>query len=156
MPRQLTHQKLKAMLLDGMATAWKEQNRKPEIAGLSFDERFGMLVDAEWVHRENQGLIAAVCEDKVHSSLECYALAKLDGAEHNGSYLQGARDVLLLAAHEGIGRIGVKEAQKALRVEMFREALRRERGNRHAVARILRVDRRYVLKMLKENGGFKR
>ena len=49
-----------------------------------------------------------------------------------------------------LGRVGVKEAQKAVRVEMFREALRLVGGNRHAAARLLRVDRRYVLKMLKE------
>jgi hypothetical protein len=57
---------------------------------------------------------------------------------------------LLIAAHRNTGHMGVKEAQKALRIEMFREALKRVDGNRHAAARLLQVNRRYVLKMLKE------
>lgn len=53
-------------------------------------------------------------------------------------------------ARRNTGHLGVKEAQRAVRLEMFREALVRARGNRHAAARLLGVDRRYVLKMLKE------
>jgi hypothetical protein len=32
-------EKLRAIRLEAMATAWNEQNGKPEIASLSFDER---------------------------------------------------------------------------------------------------------------------
>jgi DNA-binding NtrC family response regulator len=53
-----------------------------------------------------------------------------------------AEGALLIAAHRNTGYVGVKEAQKALRIEMFREALRRVNGNRHAAARLLQVDRR--------------
>lgn len=59
-------------------------------------------------------------------------------------------EALLLVAEKCVGRLGIKEAQKLVRAAMFREALRRESGNRHATARMLRIDRRYVLKMLKE------
>lgn len=62
-------------------------------------------------------------------------------------------DAIARAAHLSIGRLGVKQAQVALRIEMFREALRRSNGNRQAAARLLGVDRRYVLKMLKEHPG---
>jgi DNA-binding NtrC family response regulator len=62
-----------------------------------------------------------------------------------------AREAVSAAARGSVGRLGVKEAQKALRAEMFREALRQAKGNRHAAARVLRCDRRYVLKMLQED-----
>ncbi|MBC8425588.1 ATP-binding protein [bacterium] len=47
-----TLDKLKAMRLDGLAAAWAMQRDDPEIGGLSFEERFGLMVDHEWVHRE--------------------------------------------------------------------------------------------------------
>jgi hypothetical protein len=59
-------------------------------------------------------------------------------------------DALFVVARKCIGKLGVKEAQKMLRVAMFREVLCQQSGNRHATARVLRVDRRYVLKMVKE------
>jgi DNA-binding NtrC family response regulator len=57
---------------------------------------------------------------------------------------------LVAAARGSIGLVGVKEAQRLVRTEMFRGALHFTGGNRHATARILKVDRRYVLKMLTE------
>jgi hypothetical protein len=32
-----------------MAAAWSEQQRSADIIALSFDERFAMIVDAEWM-----------------------------------------------------------------------------------------------------------
>src|SRR4051812_21858673 len=55
-----TTEKLKAMRLDAMATTWGEQTGKPDVHKLAFDERFGMLVDAEWLHRENKRLTTAL------------------------------------------------------------------------------------------------
>jgi DNA-binding NtrC family response regulator len=54
------------------------------------------------------------------------------------------------AARRTTGHLGVKEAQRRLRFEMFRQAFETAGGNRHEVARILRVDRRYVLKLIAE------
>jgi DNA replication protein DnaC len=71
MLREPTTEKLKAMRLDAMATAWSEQQGKPDIAGLSFDERFGMLVDAEWLHRETKRLNTALREAKLKLSSAC-------------------------------------------------------------------------------------
>ena len=69
----------------------------------------------------------------------------------------GAAEALLRqAARTNLGRLGVKEAQKIVRVEMFREALLSEKGNRHAAARVLKVDRRYVSKMANERDRPKR
>jgi DNA replication protein DnaC len=71
MLKEPTNEKLKAMRLDAMAAAWNEQSGKPEIASLSFDERFGMLVDAEWTHRENKRLTTALREAKLKLSSAC-------------------------------------------------------------------------------------
>ncbi|TFE65733.1 IS21-like element helper ATPase IstB [Methylacidiphilum caldifontis] len=49
-----TRDHLQALRLSAMAEAWARQQTDPTMAELSFDERFGLLVDAEWVHRQNR------------------------------------------------------------------------------------------------------
>lgn len=71
MLREPTTEKLRAMRLEAMAAAWNEQSGKPEITSLSFDERFGMLVDTEWAHRENKRLHTALREAKLKLSAAC-------------------------------------------------------------------------------------
>lgn len=44
-----THEKLGAMHLHAMATAWQDQQRLVDHAALTFDERFGLLVEAQWL-----------------------------------------------------------------------------------------------------------
>jgi DNA replication protein DnaC len=65
MLKEPTIEKLRTMRLDTMATAWSEQNKNAELATLSFDERFGMLVDAEWLARENKRVERALKEAKL-------------------------------------------------------------------------------------------
>jgi hypothetical protein len=49
MLKEPTTEKLRASRLDTVAAAWEEQQKSPDVTALSFDERFGMLVDAEWL-----------------------------------------------------------------------------------------------------------
>lgn len=56
MLNQPTIEKLHDMRLAVMAEAWTEQNKNPTMASLSFDERFGMIVDAEHLARDNRRL----------------------------------------------------------------------------------------------------
>lgn len=51
-----TIEKLTALRLAAMADAWLEQNKNPKMASLTFDDRFGMLVDAEHMARDNRRL----------------------------------------------------------------------------------------------------
>lgn len=51
-----TLQALRSMRLTGMAEAWLAQQQDPEAAALSFDDRLGLLVDAEALFRENRRL----------------------------------------------------------------------------------------------------
>src|SRR5690348_12168949 len=66
-----TLEKLRAMRLDGMATSWLEQQKDAAATKLAFDERFAMLVDAEWLHRENRRLARALKEAKLKLSQAC-------------------------------------------------------------------------------------
>jgi len=54
MMNEPTMERLTSMRMSAMAEAWSEQARDPKIQSLSFDERFGMLVDAEWLSRYNK------------------------------------------------------------------------------------------------------
>jgi DNA replication protein DnaC len=66
-----TVEKLKTLRLHAMAEAWATQHAQPDIAALSFDERFGLLVDAEWLARENARLRRALKEAKLRMSSAC-------------------------------------------------------------------------------------
>lgn len=66
-----TLEKLSALKLETMAAAWQEQQKNPEIARLAFDERLGLLVDAEWLHRENCRLSRCLKEAKLKMSQAC-------------------------------------------------------------------------------------
>jgi len=62
---------------------------------------------------------------------------------------ESARLALRTAAQAAVGVLGVVEAQRVLRKAMLDRAFEQTCGNRHATARLLCVDRRYVTKMLK-------
>ena len=48
--------KLQEMHLSAMAKAFKDQMTDPNMAGVSFEDRFGLLVDHEWTTRKNNHL----------------------------------------------------------------------------------------------------
>lgn len=66
-----TLNKLRALRLDVFATAWAEQHRHPELAKLSFDERLGLLVDAECLARENKKLVRLLKDAKLRITQAC-------------------------------------------------------------------------------------
>lgn len=49
-------EKLSQMRLHTMADAIKQQLEQPSVQELSFEERIAMIVDREWLHRENRKL----------------------------------------------------------------------------------------------------
>ena len=68
---QPTIDKLQTMRLDALAAAWQEQQTQPDVIRLGFDERFAMLIDAEWLYRENKRLARCLKEAKLRLSLAC-------------------------------------------------------------------------------------
>lgn len=53
-----TIDKLRALRLEGMAEALEEQRRQNGITELDFEERLGLLVERQWVWKENRSLAA--------------------------------------------------------------------------------------------------
>lgn len=51
-----TMEKVRGLGLTAFAAAWAEQQKDADVQKLTFDERLGLLVDAEWLHRENKRL----------------------------------------------------------------------------------------------------
>lgn len=58
MLNEQTMTKLHVMKLNGMADAYEEQQKQPSIAELTFNERFSLLVERQWLWRENRALQA--------------------------------------------------------------------------------------------------
>jgi DNA replication protein DnaC len=75
-----TMQKLSTLRLIAMAMAWAEQQKDPKIGALSFDERLALIVDAEYLARDNRRLsrllkgaqlrIPSACIEDVKSSAQ--------------------------------------------------------------------------------------
>ena len=53
---QPTIEQLKDLKLNGLLAAWQEQHSQPTYQDLSFDERFALLVEHEYLRRQNQRL----------------------------------------------------------------------------------------------------
>lgn len=66
-----TIEKLRALKLGAMEAAWAEQRRAPSCLAMSFDERFALLVEAEWLARENKRLSRALKEARLKLSQAC-------------------------------------------------------------------------------------
>lgn len=56
MLNQPTFEKLYTMRLGAMALAWQEQQNDPKIGQADFDDRFGLIVEAEHLARDNRRL----------------------------------------------------------------------------------------------------
>ena len=111
----LTHPtgaRLVALGLAGMAKALDEQQRQPDIAALSFEERLGLLVDREAIERENKRLVSrlrfaglrqnAVVEDidmKAARGLDKPLLAKLVAGDWVGQHQN-----LIIVGKTGLGK----------------------------------------------------
>ena len=66
-----TVEKLRAMKLQAVLAAWEAQQQDPSSALLTFDERLALLIDAEWLARENRRLARALQEAKLRPSHAC-------------------------------------------------------------------------------------
>ena len=67
----LTHptlDKLQTLRLTGMYQALVEQLQMPDIAALTFEERFGLLVDRECTERENRRLTTRLRQAKLRQT----------------------------------------------------------------------------------------
>jgi DNA replication protein DnaC len=68
MLNQQTLHKLYVMRLNGMADAFRQQLEQTDLAGLSFEERFGMLVDRQWSWKEDRALARRLRNSRLKST----------------------------------------------------------------------------------------
>ena len=120
-----TMQKLYAMKLNGLAEAYEEQRRQPKMASMSFDERFAMLVERQWVWKENRALATrlrhaalkeqACIEDLDYRGARGLKRAVIDQLS-SGDWLQYHQNVLV-TGKTGTGKtfLACALAQKACR-----------------------------------------
>jgi DNA replication protein DnaC len=102
-----TLEKLRAMKLDAMATAWEAQQQDPSISQLGFDERLGLLVDAEWLARENRRVTYALAQAKLKPSHAC--LEALDYSTRRGldrSLIRQLATCRWIAEHQAVLILG--------------------------------------------------
>lgn len=66
-----TLDKLHALKLPAMAAAWTAQAQDADVSALPFEERFGLLVEAEWLARENLRLTRTLQAAKLKLSQAC-------------------------------------------------------------------------------------
>lgn len=71
MHNEPTIEKLKMLRLEGMLSAWLEQQKTVDKNALTFEERMGMLVDAEWTSRENKRIKRSLKEAKLRLTEAC-------------------------------------------------------------------------------------
>jgi len=68
---RLIEERLLGMRLRTMAETWIEQGKSADVVAMSFDERFALIVDAEWMARENAKLSRALKEAKLRIGGAC-------------------------------------------------------------------------------------
>ena len=72
-----TLEKLATLRLHEMAAAWQDQQRRAEHDELTFDERLGLLVDAQYLARENRRMHRSLAEARLRLTQ-----ASLEAIEH--------------------------------------------------------------------------
>jgi hypothetical protein len=67
-----TLEKLQALRLQGMALALEEQHGQTDISQLDFESRLGLLVERQWVWKENRAVAARLhaAQLKIAAALE--------------------------------------------------------------------------------------
>jgi len=68
-----TAEKLRAMRLPAMAAEYIRQSELPVMSALDFDERVGMMADAEWLSRDNNRVKRLTKEAKLRYPAACFA-----------------------------------------------------------------------------------
>ncbi|PYU19108.1 MAG: hypothetical protein DMG30_25410 [Acidobacteria bacterium] len=136
MLNQPTLEKLETMHLHGMAEAFRSHAQQTGLADLSFEERLAMLVDQEWLWRQNRALARRLTQAKFRfrASVEdidfrlarCLDRSLIRSLTQNSTWVQQHQQVFLLGP-TGVGKtwLACALAEKACRdgfTAFFRQA----------------------------------
>lgn len=118
-----TENKLTEMRLGVMAETWLNQNKSNDSLEMSFDDRFGLIVDAEHLHRENRKLTRLLRDAKLRiagASLEDVRASAAQGLPRE--VLTQLRSERWLAEHLNVlitGSTGVGKTHLACALGQF-------------------------------------
>lgn len=76
-----TLQKMQAMKLTGMAEALEEQRKSADTSALSFEDRLALLVERQWLWKENRALVTRLKFARLRQSA---SLEDIDYRQHRG------------------------------------------------------------------------
>ena len=76
-----TLQKIQAMKLHGMAEALEEQRKSADASALSFEDRLALLVERQWLWKENRALVTRLKFARLRQSA---CLEDIDYRQHRG------------------------------------------------------------------------
>jgi DNA replication protein DnaC len=144
-----THERLISLGLSGMAKAFEDQRRSPDIAALSFEERIGMMVDREAAERDTKRLVtrlkfAALRQNAVVEDVDLRTPRGIDRALFQklvvGDWIERAEG-LLITGPTGVGKSWIacalghkacRDGKSVLyhRIPRLLEALALARGDR--------------------------
>ena len=68
-----TAEKLRIMKLSAMAAEYLRQSESPSMDALCFDERAGMMADAEWLSRKNNRIDKLTKDARLRYPSACFA-----------------------------------------------------------------------------------
>lgn len=113
MVNETTISKLNELRLAGMAESYRNQLQDTAFKELSFEERFGLLVDLEWARRKNNKLIKLIRKadfcitEACVEDIEYHLDRKLDKAQitrlSTCQYIQERHNIIILGA-SGAGK----------------------------------------------------
>lgn len=130
-----TIEKLKDMKLNAMAKALTEQMKNPEINSISFDDRFGMLVDDQWSSRRSNRItnltqkakfkFPDACIENIDYSADRKLDRELIAEIADGRYIREKNNVIIMGA-AGAGKsfmgcaFGIMACRQLKRVRYIR------------------------------------
>lgn len=113
MVNETTIRKLNELRLNSMVESYRKQLQDPAFNELSFEERFGLMIDIEWTRRKNSKLVRLIKKSELHfndaciEDIEYHADRKLDKAQITRlatcAYIQDKHNIIILGA-SGAGK----------------------------------------------------
>ena len=113
MVNETTITKLNELRLNSMVESYRKQLQDSAFKDLSFEERFGLMIDAEWARRKNNKLTRLIKKSELHfhdacvENIEYHVDRKLDKAQitrlSTCNYIQERHNLIILGA-SGAGK----------------------------------------------------
>ena len=113
MVNETTIAKLNELRLNSMVESYRKQLQDSAFNNLSFEERFGLMVDTEWARRKNNKLTRLIRKSELHfndaciEDIEYHADRKLDKSQiarlSTCTYIQDKHNLIILGA-SGAGK----------------------------------------------------